>query len=361
MWAGYLPNDDRVNICISISGLTCCHKGPTIDWFKLTRKKILFINLCNFVFVRPAVWTTIFLFCNLEQCIPFFNKYPNCWHKALQKLLKKYLSLQRLKQLEPHHCRDVVLSFCAWLHVCLSVHSPLLAGQILERIATEFNQLQFHAVQSKGMPLLDKVRPVSVNGSISQTADKPIVTQLVNQFICLAALLSIHQFCNYLTKIISSCAALLCQGLLTYRKIISAAICTVYTENISFHTDQWFTWSMCLLDYTPVTVYVTRFCPLPAYRRDHLHAAAVSWGPADRGAANNQCGHSTSLPEDIRHHRQDSRCWGPGRTGAGQTIHGPGKHAIHVVIYYRSKGISAFLQTLISNFTRTSSPFLSFF
>lgn len=118
------------------------------------------------------------------------------------------------------------------------MHSPLLAGQILERIATEFNQLQFHAVQSKGMPLLDKVRPVSVNGSISQTADKPIVTQLVNQFICLAALLSIHQFCNYLTKIISSCAAPLCQGLLTYRKIISAAICTVYTENISFHTDQ---------------------------------------------------------------------------------------------------------------------------
>ncbi|XP_051935688.1 conserved oligomeric Golgi complex subunit 2 [Hippocampus zosterae] len=41
----------------------------------------------------------------------------------------------------------------------LESDSPLLAGQILERIATEFNQLQFHAVQSKGMPLLDKVRP----------------------------------------------------------------------------------------------------------------------------------------------------------------------------------------------------------
>lgn len=41
----------------------------------------------------------------------------------------------------------------------LETNSPLLAGQILERIATEFNQLQFHAVQSKGMPLLDKVRP----------------------------------------------------------------------------------------------------------------------------------------------------------------------------------------------------------
>ncbi|XP_018604763.1 conserved oligomeric Golgi complex subunit 2 [Scleropages formosus] len=41
----------------------------------------------------------------------------------------------------------------------LEMNSPLLTGQILERIATEFNQLQFHAVQSKGMPLLDKVRP----------------------------------------------------------------------------------------------------------------------------------------------------------------------------------------------------------
>ncbi|XP_037751145.1 conserved oligomeric Golgi complex subunit 2 isoform X2 [Chelonia mydas] len=44
----------------------------------------------------------------------------------------------------------------------LEANSPLLTGQILERIATEFNQLQFHAVQSKGMPLLDKVRPVIV-------------------------------------------------------------------------------------------------------------------------------------------------------------------------------------------------------
>ncbi|XP_036684505.1 conserved oligomeric Golgi complex subunit 2 isoform X6 [Balaenoptera musculus] len=41
----------------------------------------------------------------------------------------------------------------------LEASSPLLTGQMLERIATEFNQLQFHAVQSKGMPLLDKIRP----------------------------------------------------------------------------------------------------------------------------------------------------------------------------------------------------------
>ncbi|CAM9882300.1 unnamed protein product [Rangifer tarandus platyrhynchus] len=44
----------------------------------------------------------------------------------------------------------------------LEASSPLLTGQMLERIATEFNQLQFHAVQSKGLPLLDKIRPVTV-------------------------------------------------------------------------------------------------------------------------------------------------------------------------------------------------------
>ncbi|KAB0341485.1 hypothetical protein FD754_018411 [Muntiacus muntjak] len=42
----------------------------------------------------------------------------------------------------------------------LEASSPLLTGQMLERIATEFNQLQFHAVQSKGLPLLDKIRPL---------------------------------------------------------------------------------------------------------------------------------------------------------------------------------------------------------
>lgn len=50
------------------------------------------------------------------------------------------------------------------LYSLLVSPSPLLTGQVLERIATEFNQLQFHAVQSKGMPLLDKVRPVSAGG-----------------------------------------------------------------------------------------------------------------------------------------------------------------------------------------------------
>lgn len=57
-----------------------------------------------------------------------------------------------------------LVSFFPFSNISLSwvfILSPLVAGQILERIATEFNQLQFHAVQSKGMPLLDKMRPVS--------------------------------------------------------------------------------------------------------------------------------------------------------------------------------------------------------
>lgn len=52
-------------------------------------------------------------------------------------------------------------SFKSYISIFVVSASPLLTGQILERIATEFNQLQFHAVQSKGMPLLDKIRPVS--------------------------------------------------------------------------------------------------------------------------------------------------------------------------------------------------------
>ncbi|XP_058022863.1 conserved oligomeric Golgi complex subunit 2 isoform X2 [Ahaetulla prasina] len=55
----------------------------------------------------------------------------------------------------------------------LEVSSPLLTGQILERIATEFNQLQFHAVQSKGMPLLDKLKPriVGITATLQQSLE----------------------------------------------------------------------------------------------------------------------------------------------------------------------------------------------
>eukprot|EP00079_Xenopus_tropicalis_P008432 XP_002931527.2 PREDICTED: conserved oligomeric Golgi complex subunit 2 isoform X2 [Xenopus tropicalis] len=55
----------------------------------------------------------------------------------------------------------------------LEVKSPHLTGQILERIATEFNQLQFHAVQSKGMPLLDNVRPriAGITGMLQQSLE----------------------------------------------------------------------------------------------------------------------------------------------------------------------------------------------
>ncbi|XP_058158938.1 conserved oligomeric Golgi complex subunit 2 [Dasypus novemcinctus] len=55
----------------------------------------------------------------------------------------------------------------------LEASSPLMTGHILERIATEFNQLQFHAVQSKGMPLLDKIRPriASITAMLQQSLE----------------------------------------------------------------------------------------------------------------------------------------------------------------------------------------------
>uniref|UniRef100_A0A8D0AM02 Conserved oligomeric Golgi complex subunit 2 n=1 Tax=Sander lucioperca TaxID=283035 RepID=A0A8D0AM02_SANLU len=72
--------------------------------------------------------------------------------KAIDNQLTKQEDLQKKK------VWLFVLSDFIILIIFMTVN-PLLAGQILERIATEFNQLQFHAVQSKGMPLLDKVRP----------------------------------------------------------------------------------------------------------------------------------------------------------------------------------------------------------
>lgn len=66
------------------------------------------------------------------------------------RLIQVVRSVEKIEKILHQNTKDTT---------SLETSSPLLAGQILERIATEFNQLQFHAVQSKGMPLLDKVRP----------------------------------------------------------------------------------------------------------------------------------------------------------------------------------------------------------
>uniref|UniRef100_A0A8C5CVL4 Conserved oligomeric Golgi complex subunit 2 n=1 Tax=Gadus morhua TaxID=8049 RepID=A0A8C5CVL4_GADMO len=62
----------------------------------------------------------------------------------------------------------------------LESSSPLLAGQILERIATEFNQLQFHAIQSKGLPLLDKIRPriAGITSMLQQSLEDVLIQGL---------------------------------------------------------------------------------------------------------------------------------------------------------------------------------------
>lgn len=36
-----------------------------------------------------------------------------------------------------------------------------LNGQLIERVATEFNKLQFYVTKSRGLPLVEQIRPVS--------------------------------------------------------------------------------------------------------------------------------------------------------------------------------------------------------
>ncbi|XP_078504919.1 conserved oligomeric Golgi complex subunit 2 [Lissotriton helveticus] len=72
---------------------------------------------------------------------------------------KKMCVLRLIQVIRSVEKIETILNTQSSKETSVETNSPLLTGQILERIATEFNQLQFHAVQSKGMPLLDKVRP----------------------------------------------------------------------------------------------------------------------------------------------------------------------------------------------------------
>ncbi|XP_078466043.1 conserved oligomeric Golgi complex subunit 2 [Lampetra planeri] len=71
---------------------------------------------------------------------------------CLQRLMHVIRSVEKIEKiLQTQGSRDGLSAS--------ETNSVPLAGQTLERIATEFNQLQFYAVQSKGMPLLDNIRP----------------------------------------------------------------------------------------------------------------------------------------------------------------------------------------------------------
>ena len=43
----------------------------------------------------------------------------------------------------------------------LKIDFRQLNGQLIERVATEFNKLQFYVTKSKGLPLVEKIKPVS--------------------------------------------------------------------------------------------------------------------------------------------------------------------------------------------------------
>ncbi|XP_070981649.1 conserved oligomeric Golgi complex subunit 2-like isoform X3 [Oncorhynchus clarkii lewisi] len=106
-----------------------------------------FVNLSTNLNLRTSVNEVVQAIDNqLSKQDDLQNKKIN-----VMKLIQVVRSVEKIEKiLHSQNSKD-------W--TSLEMSSPLLAGQILERIATEFNQLQFHAVQSKGMPLLDKVRP----------------------------------------------------------------------------------------------------------------------------------------------------------------------------------------------------------
>ena len=46
--------------------------------------------------------------------------------------------------------------------ICIFLYFRQLNGQLIERVATEFNKLQFYVTKSKGLPLVEKIKPVSL-------------------------------------------------------------------------------------------------------------------------------------------------------------------------------------------------------
>ncbi|TRY96035.1 hypothetical protein DNTS_016550 [Danionella cerebrum] len=105
-----------------------------------------FVNLSTNLSLRSSVNEVI------EAIDAQLSKQDDIHNKKLcvLRLIQVVRSVEKIEKILYQNTKDAT---------SLETSSPLLAGQILERIATEFNQLQFHAVQSKGMPLLDKVRP----------------------------------------------------------------------------------------------------------------------------------------------------------------------------------------------------------
>uniref|UniRef100_A0A8B9LPV6 Conserved oligomeric Golgi complex subunit 2 n=1 Tax=Astyanax mexicanus TaxID=7994 RepID=A0A8B9LPV6_ASTMX len=91
-------------------------------------------------------------FVNLSTNLVGMDKALNQLSVPLGQLREEVLSLRSA-------VNEVIQAIDTQLSKQDDIQKKKVTGQILERIATEFNQLQFHAVQSKGMPLLDKVRP----------------------------------------------------------------------------------------------------------------------------------------------------------------------------------------------------------
>ena len=76
-------------------------------------------------------------------------------------------------------------------HFLLLFARRQLSGQLIERVATEFNKLQFYVTKSKGLPLVEKIKPVSCFHFFKLPAQHS-VTGVAHEALCE----KIHRSCD---------------------------------------------------------------------------------------------------------------------------------------------------------------------
>lgn len=128
---------------------------------KIMKPKRIFYH-CK-IFGRVCHWkwksTICWLFCS------HFNvelQNENILHiKWMNKLLFKsfFSNPFTVRWIAKSHMNlaDVCIVLINWINV--SCHRQL-NGQLIERVANEFNKLQFYVTKSKGLPLVEEIKPV---------------------------------------------------------------------------------------------------------------------------------------------------------------------------------------------------------
>lgn len=77
-----------------------------------------------------------------------------------------------------HSCVSAI-SFKCYLWAFLFCANRELNGQLIERVATEFNKLQFYVGKCRGMPLVEEIKPV-ISESLTVCFEKNVCKLVCN-------------------------------------------------------------------------------------------------------------------------------------------------------------------------------------